>query len=622
MIQVRNLSKAYGTEVLFEDISFNIGPKELIGLVGRNGEGKTTLFNLILGLVEPDAGAISVLNNYSIGHLDQHISFSQETVLKEGCLGLAADQKDDRWRVESILSGLGFSQEDMQGHPSNLSGGYQVRLSLAKLLVSDPDLLLLDEPTNYLDITSIRWLTRFLKSWKRELMLITHDRSFMDSVITHTIGIHRQKARKIAGTTEKYYRQILKEEEIYEQTRLNDEKKRKEIELFIRRFRAKAQLGSLVQSRIKSLQKREKVERLERLETLEFSFNAAPFPAKVMMEGQGIRFSYSGKAPYLISDFGITVRSYDRIAVVGKNGQGKSSLLRLLAGELAPLSGTLKSHPRLKIGYFGQTNVEKLNLQRTIEEEILSANPDFSSQDARNICGAMMFSGDLALKKVGVLSGGEKSRVLLGKVLVSPCNLLLLDEPTNHLDMESCDSLLAAIDSFAGAVIFATHNEMYLHTLANRLIVFDGGRIIVYEGSYQDFLDEIGWESDSLLRQARDNHKTAKDASSEAADQKALRQARTEIIRERSRALKPTAARIEQIEATIRQLEAELSKNNDSLVQASMEGDGQAIVALAKRNREISAQTEKLYEELDGLTQTYENESREFEEKLSSIPLF
>jgi ATP-binding cassette subfamily F protein 3 len=258
MISIENISKSFGGQTLFEGASVKLNPRERIGLVGRNGHGKTTLFRLIIGEESPDEGEIAVPKNYRIGYVEQHIRFTRETVLQEGMRGLNESERDHHWKVEKILSGLGFSDADMQRHPGEFSGGYQVRLNLAKVLVSDPDLLLLDEPTNYLDITSIRWIERFLQHWPRELLLITHNRGFMDKVITHTIGIHRKKIRKIAGDTGQLYAQIAQDEEVYEKTRLNDERRQKEIELFISRFRAKARLANMVQSRIKTLEKMEK----------------------------------------------------------------------------------------------------------------------------------------------------------------------------------------------------------------------------------------------------------------------------------------------------------------------------------------------------------------------------
>lgn len=618
MIKVANLCKSYGSQILFDDVSFNINPKERIGLVGRNGHGKTTLFRLLLKREAPDAGIIAIPKNYRIGHLEQHIHFTKPTVLEEACLGLPAGQEHDSWRAESILFGLGFTKEDMTRPPAEFSGGFQVRLNLAKVLVSDPDLLLLDEPTNYLDIVSIRWLIKFLQNWPRELMLITHDRSFMDSVTTHTMGIHRLRVRKIAGGAEKYYDQISQEEEIYEKTRINDEKRRKEIEIFIRRFRAKARLANLVQSRIKTLAKSEKREKLDKIKTIEFEFNAAPFPAKTLMEVEEVGFSYDSTLPRLFEGVKFTIGKSDRICIVGKNGKGKSTLLKILAQRLKPLAGQIRTHGMTKIGYFGQTNAAELDLDKTIEEEIMSADPNCTQQRARDVAGAMMFTGDQALKKIAVLSGGERSRVLLGKILATPCNLLLLDEPSNHLDMESCDSLLAALDSFDGAVVLVTHNEMFLNALAQRLIVFDRGRAQIYEGGYPDFLNDIGWESEQEWTAKPDdgNHNPPK---KNQPDKKALRKVRAEIIQQKSQTLSPLQKRVSELEKEIAACEGARHHINELLIAASTRGDGAAIATLAKQNRELNSRVEKLYQELAVATEEYETRALEFENMLNRV---
>lgn len=305
MIIVDNVSKSFGLQDLFENISFKVNRKERIGVVGRNGHGKTTLFRLIAGLEEPDSGTVTKPRYYRIGYVQQELEFTEESVLREAAKGLPQEGNNQLWRVEKILAGLGFEREDMNRHPSELSGGYQVRLNLAKVLLSDYQMLLLDEPNNYLDITSIRWLTRFLLGWQGELMLITHDRSFMDKVVTHTLGIHRKKVRKISGDTGKYYAQIAQNEEIYEKTRINDERKQKEMDLFISRFRAKARLAGLVQSRIKCLEKMEKRDKLEKIKSLDFSFVEKPFHGKYVMNVSDLYFSYKPDKP-LIKNFNLS----------------------------------------------------------------------------------------------------------------------------------------------------------------------------------------------------------------------------------------------------------------------------------------------------------------------------
>jgi ATP-binding cassette subfamily F protein 3 len=618
MIHVENLTKSYNGEVLFDSVSFKLNPKEKIGLLGRNGHGKTTLFRLITGNVSPDSGTIIIPKYYRIGYVRQELEFTKDNVLSEGMTGLREDEKDQHWKVEEILSGLGFSKEDFKRHPGEFSGGFQVRLNLAKVLVSEPDLLLLDEPTNYLDITSIRWVERFLNRWPRELMLITHDRSLMDNVISHTLGIHRRKIRKLTGNTEKYYAQLAQDEEVYEKTRLNDERRRKEIKQFISRFRAKARLANLVQSRIKTLSKMENKEKLERLKTLDFSFRESPSPKKHVMNIRNVSFSYDPQKP-LIRNFNFSSKARERICVVGKNGKGKTTLLKLMSGTLKPRKGDIALHPAAKLGYFEQSNIKTLDESRTIEEEILFSHPDVDRQQARNICGAMMFEGDSALKKIGVLSGGEKSRVILGKLLVTPLNLLLLDEPTNHLDMESCDAMLAAIDSFEGTVIMVTHNEMFLHALAERLIVFQNHRMDVFEGSYQRFLEKYGWSDETEVSPADPNDADLHKESNLKLTKKEKRRIRSRFVAERSRALKPIEQRILSIENRIEKHENKLDKLNADLLAASQAGDGEKIGALSRSVHTCRSAIDNLFGELEQSTIALEEQKTIFEEKLEQL---
>lgn len=618
MIQVSNLSKAYSTQVIFDDMGFTVNAGERIGLVGRNGHGKTTLLRMITGEERPDSGVISIPNNYAVGYLSQILKFSEDSVFKESCLGLrpSDDGRDESYKVETILMGLGFSTDDFLRHPTDLSGGYQVRLNLAKLLVSEPDLLLLDEPTNYLDIVSIRWLTNFLKCWKGELILITHDREFMDSVTTHTIGIHRNKMRKIAGPTDKLYQQILSDEEVYEQTRINEEKKRKEVEQFINRFRAQATRARAVQSKIKALQKKERLEKLSGINDLEFEFVSAPFTGKALIEAKEISFSFDPEVHPLIDSLNLTIGKKDRIAVIGKNGKGKTTLLNLFAGELQPLRGAVMHHSQLRLAYFGQTNIQRLTPEKTVEEEILDAQPDYSRGAARTICGLMMFEGDSALKKISVLSGGEKSRVLLGKLLVSPANLLLLDEPTNHLDMESIDSLLEAIDVFQGAVVIVTHSEMILHAVATRLIVFDNDRVKVFEGTYQDFLERSGWkdEGEASVRNRQNTIKKGNGMS-----RKDLRRAKAELTNDRSRILVPLQSRVSEVEEAITRLEQDMNHATQALVKASVKGDGESIRRLSVSIHETREKIDVLFDELETLTSKLDEKSMEFEERFEAL---
>ncbi|NOQ19269.1 MAG: ATP-binding cassette domain-containing protein [Desulfobacterales bacterium] len=617
MIRVENLHKSYGDLILFEGISFALNAKDRLGIVGRNGHGKTTLFRMILGKENPDSGAIIIPKNYRIGYVSQNLEFSHDMILAEAISALPETEKDHHWKAEKILAGLGFSQTEFQRHPKAFSGGYQVRLNLAKALISEPDLLLLDEPTNFLDITSIRWVEQFLQSWPHEVMLITHDRSFMDKIVTHSMGIHRLMVRKIEGNTAKYYDQIAVDEEVYEKTRIKDARRRKEIKQFITRFRAKARQANLVQSRIKTLQKMEKKQKLEKLKILDFSFSSSPLHAKHVLSAQNLNFTYDRTLP-LIRDFNITVAAGERICVVGPNGKGKSTLLKLLVGEISPQTGEINYHPAVKKGFFEQGSVKTLVDNRTVMEEIIFSNPVGDLQHTRNICGAMMFSGDDALKKISVLSGGEKSRVMLGKLLVTPVNLLLLDEPTNHLDMESGDALLAAIDNFDGTVIMVTHNEMFLHALAQRLIIFQNDRLEVFDGSYQRFLDKGGWrdETMSAVNQRQQNLNTK---ASPKLTKKDLRRQRSEIISERSRIVKPLQVRIIKVENQMENEEAELARLNLSMQQAAQDQDGARITEISQALHPCQQTIDRLFDELEELTRDLETRKAEFETRLNQL---
>ncbi|MDI6699273.1 MAG: ATP-binding cassette domain-containing protein [Candidatus Saccharicenans sp.] len=643
MIAVEELSKSFARQILFESISFKINPGERVGLVGKNGHGKSTLFRIIAGLEEPDEGRVVIPRNYRVGYLEQEPNFLKPTVLEEARSGLPACDYDQLWRVEKVLAGLGFRPEDFQKNPRQLSGGYQVRLNLARLLLADYDLLLLDEPNNYLDITSIRWLEKFLLSWRGELMFITHDRSFMDRVATHILGLHRRKVRKIEGDTEKYYNQLALEEEVYEKTRVNDERKRKELEVFINRFRAKARLAGLVQSRLKYIEKMEKREKLEKIKNMEFSFLEKKFHHKYALSLENVSFAYTPDKP-LLRDFSLQVGARDRVMVIGPNGRGKTTLLKLMAGRLKPQSGEITFPRSVSVGYYEQSFAEEMNSANTVLEEIGSANDQLEPARIRQIAGSLLFEDDEALKPIRVLSGGEKSRVLLGKILVTPVNLLLLDEPTNHLDLESCDALLAALDNFDGAVVMVTHNELFLSALAERLIVFNDDRVTVFEGDYDSFLKKVGWSAER--NEAGERNLTPAGSIPEASGKPAekadrsrqgtpaafqdvafkfklspreLRKLRSEIIIEKSRVLKPLEEKVLKLERQIEEMEQRVNQLTQDIIAASVDGRGQEVVRLSRELDSGRKNLDSLYEEYTQVYQDYEEKSQSFERRLQEI---
>ncbi len=604
MIQVSNLSKSFASRKLFENITFSLGKNEIVGLVGKNGCGKSTLFKILIGQESADSGDVITPKSYKIGYLDQHIHFNKETVLDECIQVLNSDL--DSYKAEKILSGLGFQNEDMARNPKEFSGGYQLRINLCKTLLKEPDLLLLDEPTNYLDIVSLRWLSSFLKAFRGEVILITHDRSFMDSVTTHTMGFKRGKLRKYEGQTEGYYQQILIEEENYEKTRANQEKKMRHMQSFVDRFGAKASKASQAQSKLKQIQKMSILKTLDAESTMGFRFNFKETPAKVLATVEDLAFSYTGKdEDLLFRDIFFQLSPGDRVAIIGKNGKGKTTLLNVLSGKLEATRGSVSFHNSVGMAYYQQTNRKELGPNNTVADEIALSNPQLMTSEVRAICGAMMFSGKDADKKIKVLSGGEQGRVLLGKILAHPCNLLLLDEPTNHLDMESVEVLLRELSIFPGAVVFVSHNEDLLHNLASKLIVFQESGAFVFEGDYERFLEKIGWEEGPSTEKAASNKVSKKEA----------KRLRAEIVKAKSQKIKPLEKKIATLEKTLLEKEDLLSIKNHEAQDPNREDLAEVYKIIGQTQKEIDL----IYEELDQLTRDLEMSLAEFERRMQEV---
>jgi ATP-binding cassette subfamily F protein 3 len=610
MIQINNLSKQFSDQILFQDISFNIQSGERCGLIGRNGSGKSTIFSLILNKQSPDAGSISIPKGYKISTLEQHISFTKETVLDECTQVLPKEYQYDFHKAEKILFGLGFTEEDLTKSPDSFSGGFQIRINLCKALLTEPNLLLLDEPTNYLDILSLRWLRSFLRSFKGEVILITHDRSFMDSVTTHTMGIYRGQLKKIKGPTTKFHEQVQLEDEIYEKTRENNDKKRAHLESFVERFSAKASKATQAQSKQKQLDKMSQMDELQSESTMAVQFNYQECPGKQIVEVSNLSFGYENQE-ILFDDLSFSIGRNDRIGIIGKNGKGKSTLLNVISQELNPVTGSIKNHPSLKKGHFGQTNVERLHLDNTIIEEIQSVNTGLANTAVRNICGSLMFGADLAKKKIKVLSGGEKNRVLLGKIIANPTNILLLDEPTNHLDMESIDSLKEEIKAYPGAAVIVTHNEELLRELCDKLIIFHKGIAEVFLGGYEEFLEKVGWEDELQIT------KTIKQAPQRS--KKEAHAIRSQIIKERSKAYSPMAREIEKLEKIIIDLEEEVACQTKAIEEATTAGDNDKIFAASKAIGELESKINTNFEILEVEETKLQVQVEIYDKKLAEI---
>ncbi len=609
MIQLTNLSKSFGGQTLFNDVNFKMQAQQKIGFVGRNGSGKSTLFKMILDEESHDSGDISIPKNYRIGTLKQHLVFTEKTVREECALVLPEDEQWNFYKIEKLLFGLGFTEADLDKDPLSFSGGYQIRINLVKLLATEPNMLLLDEPTNYLDILSLRWLRSFIKEFDGEVILITHDRDFMDSVTTHTMGVQRKGLRLVQGDSHKYYATLEMEDETYEKTKANQDKKRKELEEFVARNKARASTAALAQSKQKELDKMGEMEDLATDTNLSFHFNYKDTPAKILFRAEELGFGYNPDEP-LFQGVTFAMEKGKRLAIIGKNGKGKSTLLNYIAKELEHQQGKLEYHPSTVFAHFGQTNIERLNVKNTIVDEIASMSKEIGIPQARNIAGRMMFSGELGDKKIEVLSGGERSRVMLGKIIATPANLLFLDEPTNHLDMQSIDALADAIDEFEGSLIMVTHSEMLLRRLADALIIFHKGGAEYFDGTYDEFLEKIGWEEEEGSKPKKKKPKI---------DYKERKKLRKAVTKERNELRKPYTSEIKTCEEKIEVLEEEMAVKNEALDKASNSGDNDAIMELSKEVGLVQQEIDALFEKLEIASEIDEEIVAKYELKLQEI---
>ena len=609
MIQLTNISKSYAKQELFSNLNFRLNSGNRVGLVGRNGSGKSTLFKLILGEEFSDEGEVLIPKGYKIGSLKQHLEFSEKTLREETALALSDDDKFSIYKVEKILFGLGFVQEDLDKDPLSFSGGYQIRINLAKLLITEPNLLLLDEPTNYLDILSLRWLKVFLKNFDGEVIIITHDRDFMDSISTHTMGIVRKNLSLIPGNTHKFYEQLKANDELYEKQKISQDKKRKELEEFIAKNKTRASTAALAQSKVKQLEKMEDMEALNFDNTLSFDFNFKETPSKVLLDVKDLSFGYS-EDNILFKDISFTLKKGETLGIIGKNGKGKSTLLNTIAGELKQLNGNVDFHGTTTFGHFGQTNIAHLNPNNTVMDEIYIGNAKLPESTVRNICGSMMFSGDSAKKKVSLLSGGEKSRVMLGQILAKEVNLLFLDEPTNHLDMESIDALTAAIKNFNGSCIIVTHSEKLLRAVCDRLIIFAKDGADYFDGNYDEFLEKIGWEEEETLENVKPTPKVNK---------KENKKLRSTIIQERSKITSPLKKEVEKLETKIMEIEDLLKDEHKELIIISGNGDNSRLIELSGIVTKHEKEVEETFDLLESTQNKLDDIMEDYEKKLLEL---
>jgi ATP-binding cassette, subfamily F, member 3 len=528
MIQLSSAGKRYGHKLLFEGVDWLITNRDRVGLVGANGTGKSTLLKILGGLETLDYGSISTAKGISAGYLPQEgLTLSGQTVFAE-CMSVFSDLRDmeremeeltarmsevdhasaeyaqvaeryqriehefqmrDGYAIEaqvgSVLMGLGFGKEDWHRQTDEFSGGWQMRIALAKLLLEKPNLLLLDEPTNHLDLEARNWLEEYLTNYPYAFVLISHDRYFLDVTIGKIVEIWNKRVHFYPGNYEHYLEQKTQRQEQLEAAYRNQRERIEQLEVFINRFRYQATKAKQVQSRIKELERMDRIELPEEEKTIHFSFPQPKASGRIVAEFAGVAKSYGPKEVF--RDVNFMIERGDRIALVGVNGAGKSTLIKLLVGREPLTTGEYKLGHNVQSDYFAQDQYKELDANARIIDDIGTLSPRSTETELRSLLGCFLFSADEVFKRIGVLSGGERNRYALLRMLLHPANFLLLDEPTNHLDMRAKDVLLEALSKYTGTVVFVSHDRYFIDKLANRVFEVGGGRIEVYPGNYEDY---------------------------------------------------------------------------------------------------------------------------------------
>ena len=614
MISANNVSVYFGAKPLFEDISFVISAKERIALVGKNGAGKSTLLKLLAGIDEPTEGSISRPKDIRIGYLPQVMQMSDERTVLAECqqvfshiteleqevehlaqeMATRTDYESDEYMelierhaqrsdlllmqssgsiqadIERTLLGLGFERTDFERPTSEFSGGWRMRIELAKILLQRPDILLLDEPTNHLDIESIRWLERFIASGSSALVLISHDRAFIDATTNRTLEIELGRLYDYKTNYSHYL--TLREERLEQQRRAyeNQQKELQATEDFIERFRYKATKAVQVQSRLKQLAKVERIqiEDIDR-KAMHFSFLPAITSGAYPVIIEGLTKSYG--AHTFFSDVNMTIERGEKVAFVGKNGSGKSTLIKCIMGEISDYTGTLRLGHNVEVGYFAQTQSQELNGNYTVYETIDREAQGEIRTRINDLLGAFMFGGEESEKKVSVLSGGERGRVALIKLLLRPANLLILDEPTNHLDIRSKEVLKEAILRFSGTVIIVSHDRVFLDGLVSRVYEFRSGKVTEHIGGIYDWLEKRDQEDNTTPSTPRAGAPSSEVKATSGTTGAEDYQRQKEAAKERralERELRSTEDRSEAIDTELQELEAKLALPEHATDQA------------------------------------------------------
>ena len=623
MLTVSQVSKSFAGRILFDDVSLQVNRGDRIGLVGPNGAGKSTLFSLILDESSPDAGKVSVEKNVTLGYLPQETAVAgEESVLELAC-GKSHQALEDEhdWEIEPkakrILAGLAFRESDFARPASALSGGWIMRAHLARLLVMEPDLLLLDEPTNHLDLESLVWFQEYLENYPGAILMISHDREFLNALVGSIVEIANSKLLRYRGNWDSYLEQKAAREEQQLSAYKNQQKEIASLQQFADRFRAKASKASQAQSKLKQIDRMEKIAApTAQAKTIKFRFPQPPRSGLRAITLKDVRHAYDQLVVYDVLNF--SAERGQRTVLVGPNGAGKSTLLKLLAGVLPVQSGERELGHNVRVGYFSQHRVEMLNVRHTVLESVLDVPEPVSEQTARTVLGSFLFRGDDVFKTVGVLSGGEKSRLALVKLLLYPPNLLLMDEPTTHLDVGSIDALIGALKQYEGTLIFISHDVHFIRAIASNVLHINAGQLTPYAGDYQYYLDKSKATSERAAltagagltnlqpvvagRVAAGNN--APDYKPGLREQKAQKRAEAEVRKMLAKQQREREQRVRELEMHIAALEGQQKELALELENPAVYEAGGRAVAI---NRELSA----VSDELERLTLEWERATAE-----------
>jgi ATP-binding cassette subfamily F protein 3 len=638
LLITQEICLAYGKKVLFEDASFTLGPRDKVGLVGANGTGKSSLMKIIAGVQHPDSGTVSFARGARVGYLPQElIALPSGTVVEavlstvpgrdllerrlkstEEELAQAPDEATQlelsqeladlhteldhfeehygRHHAERILKGLGFRDADLAKPTGALSGGWRMRAALAGLLLQDPDLLLLDEPTNHLDVPTLTWFDGFLRRSNKALILISHDRDFLNRQVGRVLALEIEGLRSYVGNYDAYKRQRAEEMEQLRARAAKVEARRAELQSFIDRFGAKATKARQAQSRAKMLAKLEEVHLLEERDTVHFSFPEVERSGRDVAMLEGISKSYGPHVVY--SGLDARVERGQRIAVIGANGAGKTTLLKILAGELPVESGSVKLGHNVVMGYYAQHHADTLDKRNTIIEEVRPLAADKPESYVRGVLGAFLFSGDDVDKPIGVLSGGERARVALAKLLLRPSNFLLMDEPTNHLDLDSTEMLIDALARYGGTLLFVSHNRAFVNRLANQVWDVVDGRVVPYAGNLDEYLyhqEQRRLATEAAATAVEQGKAGGDKAAAGPVTEKDRKRLEAEARQRRSVVEGPLKKEISRIEERISKLETEQKEREAQLADPALYNDFARAKPLMDTHRSGKEELEELY---------------------------